>query len=152
MNEQEYLKSVGFSDLVISKVKSLRMIAEKMCPEPINDMVVNEYRKSNGEPVLNSVLFFSKKYMLESRNVLSEELRLDIACHYKSIERCEITCFDFNPLEPDKITEKSRLSIEGNFGDVFFQINATRANCKTLLSIHNKHVLPNVIEILEIEG
>lgn len=152
MKLEEYLKGIGFTDVIILKTEALKRLAEKMCPEPIEDFFVSEYRKSDGERVFNSVFFFSRKYMLESKNVVSNELNLDISCAFKSIERCEVTCVDYNPLEPDKTGENSRMNVEGNFGNVYFTLHATRENCRKLWSIHEEYIVPNIMEIIEIKS
>jgi len=150
MSLEEYLKTLEGSGPLISKSKTLKEFADKICPETIEDFFMAEYLKKNGEHVFGSLWFFSPKYFLESKRMMSKETNLDISCIYRNIERFEVTYVHYNPLEPEKATDDSRLRIEANAENVFFGLQASGRNCCKLWSIIDRYILPNLAEFIEI--
>jgi len=75
---------------------------------------------------------------------------IDVACTYKSIERCEITFLEYDPLHPEATTDNSRLSVEGNIGPIEYSFRASKANCSKLWHIFENYIKPNLVELVNV--
>jgi len=146
MSLRKYVEELGGSKPIMNKSSRLEKLAGTICPEKIETFFISEYTKKNGQHVLLSLWFFSQKYFLESKRLMSDAYNLDIACVYGNIDRVEITHENYDPLKPDKTADNSKLRIEGFFGLVTFDLVATRSNCTKLWSIFLKYLKPNLVE------
>jgi len=151
MSLRKYLRELGGSKPIMVKSSKLEKLAGAMCPEKIEDFFISEYSKKNGQHVFNSLWFFSQKYWLESKRLMSSEYNLDINCMYGNIDLVEITYEHYDPLKPSKTTDDSKLRMEGNCGVATFDFVATKSNCTKLWSMFLKYVKPNLVETIERE-
>ena len=148
---EKYLRELGGSKPVLNKAKKLEKLAGIICPEKIESFFVSEYSKKDGQRVFENLWFFSNKYFLESKRLMSYEFDLDITCVYGNIDWIEITYDHYDPSKPDKTTDDSRLRIEGSSGIITFTFKASKENCQKLWSIYLKHIKPNLTEFVERE-
>lgn len=151
MSLRKYLGELGGSKPIIDKSRKLEKLATAICPEKIEDFFVSEYTKKNGQHVFDSLWFFSPKYFLESKRLMSDKCNLDIAGTYGNIDRIEITYENYDPLKPNKTMDDSKLKIEGSSGPWTFDFVATKSNCAKLWSMFLKYVKPNLAEFIESE-
>ena len=149
MSLDDYLEELGSATPIKTKSQELFEYAKLICPEEITDFFVSEYATKDGAHVLDSLVFFSNKYCIECKKILSSEYNLDIACLFGNIERFEITYENYNPQEPDKTADDSKIRIEGFSGNWVLQLKASKNNCSRLFSIIMKYFKPNLIEIIE---
>lgn len=132
----------------MEKVKKAKELGDVICPDEIEDLFVSEYRKSDNERVYQSLFLFSKKYLLESKNILSAELKIDIMFYFGYIDYYQITSNEYNFTEASM---DSTLAVEGVISFGTFRLNASGKNCDKLWNIVNKYIKPNVYSEREIE-
>ena len=142
-NIEGYAESIEGSPSLVEKIVNSMNIANEMCPEDILDVFISEKTRTNGNLQPNSAWFFSNKYILESKNVLSSNINMDIISHYKYITRYEIYTTEYNFSD---YNDNSLLRIEGFIESTLFDILATRNNCNNLWEIIKKHIVPNIFE------
>jgi len=148
MSIENYISSIAGSDVLLEKVKAVKKLADAICPDKIEDFFVSEYRKSDDERVYQSLFLFSERYLLESKNIISAETKIDITFYFAYVDYFEITSNEFNFT---KASEKSTLQVEGNIGQATFKLNASGKNCDKLWNIINKYLKPNLYSDLEFE-
>jgi hypothetical protein len=150
MSLREYITRLGGADLIIQKSEKLQSVANILCPERITDFFISEVVKDDGQRIFTSLWFLSPKHMLECKKILAEEFNIDVACIYKSIERCEMTYVEYDPLDPQATTDRSRLSIEGNIGMIDYTFKASKDNCSKLWHIFECYLKPNLVKLVDI--
>jgi len=148
MSIEEYIESIGGSDVLLEKVKKVKKLGDAICPDKIEDLFVTEYKKSDKERIYQSVFLFSKKYLLESKNIMSAEMKIDITFYFGYIDYFEVTANEYNF---KKASEKSTLTVEGNIGPAVFNLNANGKNCDRLWMLINKYIKPNLYSEVAIE-
>jgi len=152
MSLVSYLKELGGSEPIINKSEELEALAGNICPDTLEDFFVSEYSSKDGTHIINSLWFFSKKYCLESKKLMSDEYNLDLACIFGNIDRVEIIYNNYNPLNPDETTAESKLVIHCRAGLMALNLVATQSNCTKLWSILMKYLKPNIVELIEDKG
>ena len=137
----EYLKKVGITPALKTRVELARRVASRMCPEEIEDILVNEYVQDDGTRVYESIWFFSKGYCIEAHNFITES-SIDIVPI--RIKRVQV---DFKDYSFVKATEKSRLRVLVLFGEgLEAEIKAAKENCDVLRDIILKYFRPRLTE------
>ena len=132
MSLPDYLRDIGIAGPLIAKMGNLKRVADSICPETIEDFFVSEYKQSDGQRIYESLFFFSPKYVMESKKIMSSNPNIDIACLYRNIDRYEMMYNNYNPAEPRETTDNSILQISGIMGDVLFFLQASGENCARL--------------------
>jgi hypothetical protein len=150
MTLREYVTQLGGADSLFEKSEKLQSVAGILCPERITDFFISEIVKDDGQHIFESLWFLSPRYFLECKKILTGEFNIDVACMYRSIERCEMTYVEFDPLHPENTTDNSRLRIEGNIGTVEYSFKAAKTNCCKLWHIFERYVKPNLIQLVDI--
>lgn len=145
---EKYVRSIDGSDVLLEKVNKVKNLADTICPEKVDDLFISEYRRSNGERIIESLYFFSERHLMESKNLMSAEIRLDILFYYGYIDYFEITAKDY---DFSKASENSTLKVEGYVGNAAFVFNATGGNCDKLWEIVNTYIKPNLYSEYEFE-
>lgn len=149
MTLEAYLTELGSSEPIIQKSKSLEKLANEICPEPIEDFFVSEFSAKDSQHVIDAIWFFSKRYILEGKKILSDKYSLDVACIFGIIETLEISYSDYDPLCPETVNDKSKLVIYGRAGTMGIHLVATQKNCLKLWSIFTRFLKPNLVELIE---
>jgi len=146
-----YLLRNGVTGPLVEKILSLKQMAEYMC-EDIEDYILSEYLLQSGRKMYESIWFFSSKYALEAKEILTPNYSIDINYIYKNINYHQILYSNLNPLDRKSTNAESSVKIEFDT-DVRNIIQASGENCNNFLSIYQKHILPNTkydrIEIRE---
>lgn len=137
-----YVESLGGSNTLIEKILTVKNVADQICPEPIVDILISE-TPSTGTINPSSVWFFSKNFCLESKEILSSKINIDIMSFYRYITRLEITAFNYNFEEAE---EQSQLNFEGTIEGVILEMIATSSNCDHLWHLITKYMTPNIYE------
>lgn len=142
MNIRRYIRNIGGSTVLLEKAKKVRKIADFICPDKIIDFHISEYKKKTGERVFQSLFLFSERFQLESKNIMSADVNMDITFHKSFIDYYEITssAYDFSK----SATDESTLKIEGAMGNMSFELKATGRNCENLWDILTKYIKPNM--------
>ena len=88
-----------------------------------------------------SLVVFTKEYMLEAKNFVSE-IDLDVTYLFKSICYVRMRFKDYEPGQA--VTAESRFRVEGYFiSDIDFELRASEKNCEKLWQICRTVLLPN---------
>lgn len=148
MTIESYIKNIGGSTVLIAKVKEIKKLADQICPEKIVAFHLSEFKKTNGERKFESVFFFSEKFILESHNILTDELNIDIALIKGYIDFYKIELKDYNYV---KAVEASKMQIMGQLGNAIILMKATGNNCDNLWKIIHEFIKPNIYSELEFE-
>lgn len=139
-----YLKVIGMTDVLIKRVGEVYDFFQSICPEEITDVFVTDFLREEGNRDYESLWFFSKGYVMESKNFVTKD-EFDMTPLLKNIYYWLIEKQDYNFL---KATEKSRLRIKVNFNPglgMSGDLKASKENCDYLKDIFRKHFLPNFI-------
>jgi hypothetical protein len=87
--------------------------------------------------------------MLESKNIMSAEMKIDITSYFEYVDYYEITS---NEYDFSEASENSTLKVEGVLGStVVFVLSASGKNCDKLWNITNKRIKPNLYSEPEYE-
>lgn len=137
-----YLKSVGITtNTLINRVKQLYEVCVELCPEEIEDILVEEQTMSDGTNRYHNLSFFSKNYSVGARQFLHEDSFMVYHLN-KSIDAINITKRNYDFKKP---TAKSKLSVEimsDNRVTGSFQVS--KENCDSLKKIIFKYLIPNL--------
>lgn len=140
----KYLKSVGVTETLQTRVASIYKTFEEMCPDEITDIFVTDYIKNDMEREYESLWFFSEKFMMEAKKFITNE-NFDMMPFKKKILYWNTISknYDFN-----EATEESRLNVHVVVfpGQSFADFKASRENCNDLRDIILKHIIPNLHE------
>lgn len=142
---KNYVDRLGGSDTLYDKIITVKRIADQICPEEIADIFISEKPTGSGFNPVN-VWFFSERYCLESKEVLSSKINLDIMSFFRYITRLELNSFNYNF---EEATDESQLNIEGFTEGVILNMIATSSNCDHLWSLVTKYMSPNIYEYEE---
>jgi hypothetical protein len=131
-----YLAEIGMNDLLMERVSTLRDLYAAIQVEELSDIFVNETLTAEGDPIFDSVWFFTSSYAMES--LLSgdtfDSVRID------RIVRWEITLSDYDWKEAN---ESSRLSISLTFPEgITGSLRATHKNCDYLRDLFVRWIVP----------
>ena len=85
---------------------------------------------------------------MESKNILSAPLNLDITFYKESIDYIELQLEDY---ELGKAIDSSKLKVMGTIQNTLFDIRASGSNCDNLWKIINEFFKPNLYTELELE-
>lgn len=140
---ESYISNIGGGPSLLERVMVVKEIADQICPEEIIQLFISEKPRKNGDLQPDSLWFFSTKYMLESKKILSSNINIDITSHYQYITRYEMTAinYDFSTFNDESI-----LKIDGLIEGTFFEMFATRNNCEILWEIIRTFIIPNIWE------
>lgn len=145
----DYIKKFQESTSVLEEqVGNALDFAEKIAPEEIEHFLITEYKDSKGMRTFESLFFFTRKYLIEFRRILSEGIRVDMTCFFLSIDLCNIASTDYNFTSGE---EDSKLNIEASINNIFFELKATHWNCDRLWSIFTSVIKPNLVEYYSVE-
>lgn len=128
----------------IKRIESIYELCCYMCPEKIEDILVEDYIKDDGTREYEDLNFFSKGYCLSAHQFLTKN-NIHIGVLAKRIIgwRVQATDFDFK-----KATTKSRLNVSvRTLDDIEGEFKAARENCRHLQAIIDKYIKPNQVPL-----
>jgi len=141
MNKSDYIRMLGGSENIIVKIPRLESLASTLCPETVEEFFISEYKKTNGQRILENMWFFSPTFILESKNIIQENINLDILCINKIIDRIEI---DSEKYDFTKATDESSLTIILHMTTAVALLKSTGFNCDKLWGIVQEYFIPNI--------
>lgn len=141
MSLEDYAKNLGGGSSLVEKASKLSEIANQICPEKIEAFFISEYEESDGKRVLESLWFFSKTYVMESKRIQLDDMNIDLMCINKYLDRIEI---DYSDYEPTKATDDSSLSVFARIGSDILSFQASGLHCDTLWKIFLNYIQPNI--------
>lgn len=139
----EYLKSIGLKEPFLKKIETIYVFFDEICPDDIEDIFINEH-VTEGKRIYKSVLFFSKKYVMEAKQFTGDVDDFDIMpiegrAEYYQIKKMK---YDFA-----KATQASTAYAKIQFDNrMYVQLRASRENCDHLRQMMKKYVLANLKE------
>ncbi len=144
----EYLKSIGMGLVLIDRANTLHdqfVAITGITRESVLDAFVSEYVTEDGQRQYSKLLFFTDTEVCEIENFLSDTPIIWIAKITNNLGYVGLT-----PKEYDFAEESpaSRLKLDCSWiqGTSFtFGIQASGNNCKPLLELVRKYLLPNVV-------
>lgn len=147
--KQDFIKFIPYlNDIDITTrayLKRIEFIYElccDICPEKIEDVLVEDYIKDDGTREYEDLNFFSKGCCLSAHNFLTKT-DIYIGVIDKRIIGWRVTATDF---DFKKASTKSRLNISfTTLYKIEGEFKAARENCKYLQAIVNKYIKPNRI-------
>lgn len=145
--KQDFIKFIPYlEDIDITTrayLKRIEFIYElccNMCPEKIEDVLVEDYIQADGTREYADLNFFSKGCCLSAHNFLTKE-DIYIGVIAKRIIGWRVTSTDF---DFKKTSTKSRLNVSfTTMYDIEGEFKAARKNCRYLLAIVDKYIKPN---------
>jgi hypothetical protein len=137
----QYIATVGMSTVVNEAIDKLAPIASLLSPESLEAIFISDHVNEEGQSQPTSAWFFSQRYALESKNVLSAR-DCDLVVLDNNVTYFTLRWRDYNFDTP---SERSRLSLnfdtaDGQVGDM----QASGQNCFYLKEIFLAHVKPNL--------
>jgi len=138
-----YLKDIDITTRAyLQRIESIYELCCFMCPEKIEDILVEDYIKEDGAREYGDLNFFSKGYCLSAREFLIKD-EIYLASIAKRIIGLHITVTAFNFKQA---STKSRLNVAfRTITDIEGDFKAARGNCKYLLAIIDKYFKPNLL-------
>ena len=141
----EYLKSIGVTEPLYERIKTVLEFYRKICPDEITSIFITDYIKDDGSREYEYLCFFSEKFFMDAKQFITKD---DF-----SITPIKERLYHLTVLKEDydfeNATEKSRLNIEFyvDIGTgVVVTLKASKENCGYLKDILLKHVVPNLKE------
>lgn len=149
MNVVDYISEIEGSGILLGKMQNIMDIARKIIPvgEEIEHCFVTNHIR-NGTMKFENFWMFTRSFMLESKEILSETTNIDLVYYRKIINRYEFSSNDFDLLRGIP-NERSRIRVEGMVQNVIFNLNAVGVNCKYLWEIIQSHIVPNLLYFME---
>ncbi len=139
----DYLKSIGLTEPLLTKVETIYAFFDKICPDDIQDIFISD-RPEQEKRIYLSVWFFSKRYAMEAKQFTQDVDNFDILpikgrVRYYNIEKKK---YDFA-----KATQESELYLKVSFDTgLYGNLGASQENCDHLRQIMKKYVLANLKE------
>lgn len=128
----------------IKRIESIYELCCYMCPEKIEDILVEDYIKEDGTREYADLNFFSKGYCLSAHQFLTkDDIYMGVIAKQIIGWRVTATAFDFK-----KASTKSRLNVAmRTLYDIEGEFKAARENCKYLQAIVDKYIKPNLVTL-----
>jgi len=124
----EYLKTLGMTDVFCQRVESIYDFYVGVLPEKITDIFVSEYLNNDGSRVFENLWIFTPNYTCEAKSFISID-NFDIM-PIESVTRWELQKENYDFI---KATEKSRLQVNFNLKhNLTGRLKASQYNCDNL--------------------
>jgi hypothetical protein len=139
----KYLESLGVQEPLLKRIWTIHEFYEKICPEGIKDIFVNEYIKGDETREYESLWFFSETYLMEAKQFITKD-DFDITPFKNIINYVKFIKqnYDF-----EKAEEKSRLNLIIKMDtNVNGTLKASKGNCDYLKKIIEKYIVPNLMK------
>lgn len=138
---ETYLNEMQVSAVLKSAIEERLQVAAKLCPEPIDDLLLTDYVDNEDRRSLESIWFLSKSYALEAKNFISSS-NCDLAILRDNIAYFDVKWEDF---DFEKATSKSRLNVRFQLLDgVEGEMRASGGNCEVLWRFFSTRIRPNL--------
>jgi len=137
-----YLRSLGFTDILLPKCNEIFGILSELADEEILDIFISEYLQKDGTSNYEEFRVFTETTCLVAKNFLHEHIFVlwnlksrYVNSHFHSLN------YDYK-----EATAQSRLIIHctSTEGQTGLLMKATKKNCDHLYSIFKKHIKPNL--------
>ena len=138
-----YLKTIGMTEPLLERVKSIHDFYEAIFPNEITSVFVSEYVNQDGSRQYESLWFFSLKYTMEAKQFTTTD-NFDVAPIHKQIRHwlVEKQEYDFK-----EATTTSRFTLTFlTRDDVIGTLKASGTNCDQLRDVVAKYMIPNLLE------
>ncbi len=140
----EYFESIGMGKVLSDRASTFHDQFAAVTDGVIQDALVSEYVTEDGQRQYLSLIFFTSTHVYEVENFLSDTPNLWIARLTDNL-----LFMGFTPKDYDFITTSpaSRLNFECRWkqGSPFvLDVKASGNNCKQMLVVARKYILPNV--------
>ncbi len=138
---EQYMQAISLTTTLTARAKYLHDFYASFCPEEIRWMFINDYLTEQGERKLESILFFSESFAMESKNFSAQE-NYELALLQLPIRYLIIKKQDY---EPGKATEKSRINMVFHLASrAYFEFKASRENCDYLWRLFQEYIVPRL--------
>jgi hypothetical protein len=132
-----YFDEMKLAHSLQETVNRIKAAAEFICPEPIKDIFISNYRKTDNSIDYESVWFFSDTFCLEAVGIYADDFSIDITPISAMRLYYAPTNFDLVTAP----TDLSTLSIECSMVGADGSFKAVGKNCSILLNIIKKYFL-----------
>ncbi len=144
MNQKlsSYLKAIGATSPIIERAEHVYQFYQQLCSEEIEDVIVSEYLTAEGNREYENLSFFSRSFVMEAKNFLSED-DFDLDVVRDAVRYWRIRKWDYDFV---KATDKSRLNLQFWLSSgMTAQMKASKENCDYLKAIALKYVPANLV-------
>jgi len=130
----DYCRNLGMADAFILRVSSTIDLHEACATEPFDDIFISDYVKEDGTRAFESLWLFSKNYVYEAKNFLTED---SLDCLPNRICYWELKKRDY---DLKNYSMQSRMNLKTNFRPEYRgEFKASGVNCNYLVMIFTKY-------------
>jgi hypothetical protein len=143
MNNQfnEYLGILPLTKVVKDRVQTVISLNQMIMDEDILDIFISDMKNSDGGKEYSSLWIFTKSFIIECKNFLSEH-DFDIVPYENKITYSSVKAIDFDFVNT---TEKSTIIVNCSLNAMSCNFIATESNCLEIFKLYKKHIVPNLI-------
>lgn len=136
---EDYLSDIGFPAEFIPRIKAVLNFYNEVLKISVNQLLVTDYIKDEGQRVFDNVWLLNDSYMMEAKDFL---LSNDFDCAvYNSVEYWKVKAIDFDFNTP---TDKSRIIIDLTLTcsgtGLKSSLKGTGKNCKYLFDFFKNEI------------
>lgn len=139
----DYMKSIGLAAPFLGRAEQVLLFFEKVHPDAIDEIFINEYSDKEGNRHYESLWLFSKNAAMEAKRFLQEDdfdsTPLMGQVKYWTVKKTE---YDF-----DKASPQASMTLEFSLvSGVSGNLHASGLNCDHLKRIFLSHIVPNAAQ------
>ena len=138
MNEHfvTYLTDLGISTVLMEEIKKIYKLCVDLCPEEIEDILLEDFYIESGHRDYEAINFFSKNYIIGKHIYGDNKISLIPLC--KSIKKISIDIIEF-----DLVNVKPESRMRLYLPDINYELKAASDNCLQLVNVYEKYIKPN---------
>lgn len=141
----EYFKSIGMGKVLIDRASAIHDQYVAITEGTVQDALVSEYVTEDGQRQYSTVLFFTSTDVYEVENFLSDTPTMWLAKLTNNLASLGLTPkeYDFTTASPASRLNLNCRWIQGT--SFVLHVQASGNNCKQLLEVVRKYLMPNVV-------
>jgi hypothetical protein len=137
-----YFASIGITGLFFKRAEEILNFYQKVYPDQVQDVFVNEYLDKEANRQYESLWLFSEQFVMEAKQFVKED---DFDCAPLS-KQVKYWCIKKTEYDFDRATAKSRLVLQLTLGSgTSCNLKASQENCDQLKTLFFKYIVPNAM-------
>lgn len=140
--KNEYLKSIGISEIVNKRINELIEQVENLSKEKVVDILVTDYVNEDGMRIYENLRVWTDSFKIIIVDFLTES-KINLSPKNELLAVVQITAKDFDFLEP---STNSRLYIAAKtYFDNNVPLKGSGINCAKVMEMYHKYIAPYVV-------
>lgn len=137
----DYMEALQLTDVLRERVIAIQTQYESLVPGAIVDMFITDYVNSDNVREFENLWFFGPQFIMEAKLFQTTD-DFDLSIYRARMERWQITKENF--VIGQTPSAESRMVLHALVGPISMNMKASAENCQYLISILERHLIPNL--------